>query len=151
MFKGVFIAPAHHERELIPVSLKDGAEVEPIALRLVISHEARSRGEVEQAIVAVHGVMELAQFGVGYVIGFGPQPPYPRHSPEQSKGAAQAAAGPIREPAQQRRRVPRVGVPVREEPAIEDENAAYVWPARGFAPLRPLKPAPQVLQDDKRG
>jgi len=60
MFEGVFIASAHHERELIPVSLEDGAEVEPIALRLVISHEACCCGEVEQAIVAVHGAMEFA-------------------------------------------------------------------------------------------
>jgi hypothetical protein len=42
------------------LSLEDGAEVEPIALRLVISHEACRCGEVEQAIVAVHGAMEFA-------------------------------------------------------------------------------------------
>ena len=55
------------------------------------------------------------------------------------------------EAAQHRRGVPRVGVPVGKKPAIEDENSAYVRPARGIAALGALKPASQVLQDDKRG
>jgi len=42
-------------------------------------------------------------------------------------------------------------VSVREEPAIEDEDTAYVRPVRGFSPLRPFKPASQELQNDKRG
>ena len=45
------------------------------------------------------------------------------------------AASPGGEAAQHRRGVPRVGVPIRKEPAIEDENASYIRPARGFAPL----------------
>ena len=42
-------------------------------------------------------------------------------------------------------------MPVRKKPTIEDENTAYVRPARGFAPLQALKPASQMLQNDKRG
>src|SRR5258708_28640543 len=42
-------------------------------------------------------------------------------------------------------------MPIREKPAIEDENATYLRPARRFSPLGPLKPTSQVLQDDKRG
>src|ERR1700751_4862797 len=44
-----------------------------------------------------------------------------------------------------------MGVRVRKESAIEDEDPAYVRPARGFASLRALKPASQMLKDDKRG
>src|SRR5262249_11293623 len=47
--------------------------------------------------------------------------------------------------------VPGMGVPVREEPAIENEYPAYLRAACGFAPLRALKPTLQMLQDDKRG
>ena len=43
VLKGIFVAAAHQERELTAVSLKEVAEVEPIALRFVISHEAGSR------------------------------------------------------------------------------------------------------------
>jgi hypothetical protein len=42
-------------------------------------------------------------------------------------------------------------VPVRKEPAIEDENPAYVRPARGLASLRALKRTSQEFQNDKRG
>jgi hypothetical protein len=38
-----------------------------------------------------------------------------------------------------------------EEPAIEDEDSAYFWTARGLAPLGAVKPASQVLQDNERG
>jgi hypothetical protein len=44
-----------------------------------------------------------------------------------------------------------MAVPVREQPAIEDQDAAYVRPARGDAALDALKSASQVLQHDKRG
>src|SRR5262249_20861785 len=43
---------------------EEAAEVEPIAFRFVISVEARSRGEVEQAIVAAESVIQLAYLGV---------------------------------------------------------------------------------------
>src|SRR5262249_23705114 len=147
----VFIAAAHQERELIAICLEEAAEVEPIALRLVVAHEVCCRGEVEQAIVAVDRAMELAELGVRCVIAFWPHFPYSLHPFEQRDGAAQTSPSPLREAAQHRRGLPWVGVPVRKEPAIEDENAASIRPARRFAPLRALKPASQMLQDDKRG
>ena len=100
MFKGIFVAATQQERELIAISLEEVAEIEPIALRFLISHEPRCCGEVEQAIVATH-----------------------------------SPAGPVGKAAQHRRGVPRVGEPVCKEPAIEDQNAAYVRSTRGFAPL----------------
>jgi len=51
VLKGIIIAAAHQERELIAVSLEKAAEVEPIALRLMIGHEACCCAKVEQAIV----------------------------------------------------------------------------------------------------
>ena len=93
--------------------------------------------------------MELADLGIRHPVAFGPH--HPHHHLEQGEGAPQALAGRDGETAQDRRGVPGVGVPVREQPAIEDENAAYVRPARGLAPLSALEPASQVLQDDKRG
>jgi hypothetical protein len=42
-------------------------------------------------------------------------------------------------------------VPVREEPAIEDDNAAYGRAAHGLASLGAFEPAPQMLENDKRG
>jgi hypothetical protein len=135
VFKGIFVAAAHQERELIAIRLEEVTEVKPVALRFVISHEARSRSEVEQAIVAIHSAMELEDFGVGYLIAFGPHLPYSWHPLEQPEGAAQAPAGTVGEAAQHRRGVPRMGMPVREEPAIEDEDSSYVGPACGFAPL----------------
>ena len=48
VFKGIFVA-----RELIAISGEQAAEVEPIALRLVIGHETCGGGKKEQAIVAV--------------------------------------------------------------------------------------------------
>src|SRR5438128_12614776 len=70
VFKRIFIAAAHQERELIAISLEERTEVQPVALRLVISHEARCSREVEQTIVTVHGAVELAEFGVCYLIAF---------------------------------------------------------------------------------
>ena len=70
VFKGIFIAAANQERELTAVSLKELAEVEPIALRFLISHEACCCGEVEQAVVAVHGVIQLADLGIRHLITF---------------------------------------------------------------------------------
>lgn len=135
VFKGIFVAAAHQEWELIAIRLEEVTEVKAIALRFVVGHKARSRSEVEQAIVAVHSAMELEDFGVGYVIAFGPHLPYAWHPLEQREGAAHAPAGTVGEAAQHRRGVPRMGMPVREEPTIEDEDSAYVGPARGFAPL----------------
>jgi hypothetical protein len=43
VFKGIFVAAAHQERELFAISLEEVTEVEPIALRFVISHEALPR------------------------------------------------------------------------------------------------------------
>jgi len=143
MFEGIFVAAADQERELVSISVEEGAEVEPIALRLVIGREARSSRGVEQAIVAAQGVIQLANLGVRDLIAFGPH--HADHHLEQSEGTAQTSAGPIGKAAQKWRGEPRVRVPVREESAIEDENAAYVRPARGFAPLSALEPAPQVL------
>src|SRR5262249_43548603 len=86
-----------------------------------------------------------------YVIAFRPHLPYAWHPLEQCERAAHAAAGSLGEAAQHRRGVPWVGVPVGKESAIEDENTAYIRPVRGGALLRALKPASQMLQDDKRG
>jgi hypothetical protein len=72
MFKRVLVAAADQKRELIAISLEDATEVEPIPLRFVIRREAGSGGEVEQAIVTVQGVMELAELGFSYAIAFGP-------------------------------------------------------------------------------
>src|SRR5215467_9042546 len=117
MFKWIFIAAAHQKRELIAISLEELTKVEPIALRFVILHEARCGGEVEQAVVTVHGAMEFAQLGVRYVIASGPHLPYSGRSLEPREG--KAPAGLLGEAPQHGRRVPRVGVPVREEPSIE--------------------------------
>ena len=40
---------------------------------------------------------------------------------------------------------------VREEPAIEDEDAAYFRPAGRLAPLGAFKPASQEFRDHNRG
>ena len=99
VFKGILVAAAYKERELTAVSLEEAAEVEAVALRFVISHEARSRGEVEHAIVAVQGAVQLADLVFGYVIALGPHLPYSWHSLEQREGSAQAPAGPVGETA----------------------------------------------------
>src|SRR5215471_19093998 len=145
----ILIAAADQERELIAISLEEAAEVEPIALRLVIGHEARRGGEIEEAIAAAHGVVQLADLGVRDLIGFGPH--HASRQLEEPVGASQTRVGPLGEAAQDRRGVPRVGVPLREEPAIEDDNAAYGRPARGLPTLGAFEPASQMLEDDKRG
>lgn len=135
VFKGIFVASPHQEREPIAIRLEEATEVKPIALRFVISHEARSCGEVEKTIMAVHSAMELEDFGVSYVIAFRPHLPHSWHPLEQPEGSGHAPAGTVGEVPQHRRRVPRMGMPVREEPAIEDKDSAYVGPACGFTPL----------------
>jgi hypothetical protein len=40
VFKGIFVAAAHEERELIPVSLEEVTEIEPVALRFVMATKA---------------------------------------------------------------------------------------------------------------
>ena len=92
VLKGILIAAAYQEREFAAVSLEEVAEVEPIALGFVIGHEARSCREVEQAIVAVQGAMELANLGIRHLIALGPH--HPHHHLEQGEGAPQALAGP---------------------------------------------------------
>ena len=149
VFKGIFVAAAHQERELISISFEQMAEVEPIALRFVVGHKTCSCCGVERAIVTLQGAKELADLGIRHLIAFGPH--HPHHHLEQSEGAAQTLARAVREATQNWRGVPGMGVPVHEEPAIEDENAAYVRPAYEFTPLSALKPASQMLQDDKRG
>jgi hypothetical protein len=151
VFKRIFIAAAHQERELIAISLEERTEVQPVALRLVISDKACCSCEVEQAIMAVRGAVELAEFGVCYLIAFGPHLSYSWHPLEEPEGTAHASAGSVGEAAQHGRGVPRMGVTVREEPAIEDENTAYFGPAGGFAAASALKPTSQVLENDKRG
>ena len=148
VFKGIFVAAAHQKRELMVISPEELTEVESVTLRLVISHEARCGGEVEQAIVTVQSSIELADFAICYPVAFGPHHPC-QH--EQGERTPQTPASPVRKAAQDRRCVPRVGVPVRKEPTIEDENATYVWPARGLASLGALESASQMLQDHKRG
>src|SRR5215469_8007444 len=83
---------ADKERGSIPISVEEAAEVEPIALRFVICHEARSSRGVELAIVAAQGVMQLANLGVGDLIAFGPH--HADHHLEQSEGTAQTSGGP---------------------------------------------------------
>ena len=77
--------------------------------------------------------MQLANLGVRDLIAFGPH--HADHHLEQSEGTAETGAGPIGKAAQNWRGEPRVRVPIREKSAIEDENAAYLRPARRFTPL----------------
>jgi hypothetical protein len=46
-FKRVFVAAAYKERKLTAIRLVKAAEVQPVALRFVIDHEASSCCEVE--------------------------------------------------------------------------------------------------------
>jgi len=108
VFKDIFVAAAHQERELTAKLLEQVTEVKLIALHFMIGHEARSRSEVEKAIVTVHSAVELDDFGVGYVIAFGPHFPYSWHPLEQREGAAHVPAGTFRQAAQHWRGVPRM-------------------------------------------
>src|SRR5690242_7240449 len=76
MFKRIFVAAADQKRELIAINLEDVTEVEPIPLRFVVSHEACCGSEVEQAIVTVQGVMQLADLGISHLIAFRPHHPH---------------------------------------------------------------------------
>src|SRR5215469_4328637 len=105
VFKGIFVAAADKERELISISLKETTEVEPIAFRFVIGREARCGSEVEHAIVAVQGIMQLANLGVRDLIAFGPH--YAGRHLEQSEGTAQTWAGSVGKAAQDWRGEPR--------------------------------------------
>ena len=95
VLKWIFVAAAHQERELIPISLEKAAEVEPFALRLVVGHETCCGGKKEEAIAAIQHALELAYFGICHLIVFGPSHPYQRL--EQSKGAARPRERPVRE------------------------------------------------------
>jgi hypothetical protein len=53
-FKWIFLAAAHQERELIAISLEELAEIEPVALCIVVSRETGARREVEAAIMAIY-------------------------------------------------------------------------------------------------
>jgi hypothetical protein len=149
--EGIFVTAAYQERELIAISLEEVTEVEPVFLRFVIRHEAGCCGQVEEAIVPVQRAVELAELGICYVIVFGPHLPYSWHPLKQPQRAANPLAGSVRETAQHRRGVPRVGVTVGKKPAIKDENSAYLRPAGRFATLGTLKPTSQVLENHKRG
>ena len=92
VLKPIFIAAADQERELIAISLEEAAEVEPIALRIVIGHEARRGGKIEQTIAAAHGVLKLVNLGIRDPIAFGPH--HPCRQLEQREGAAQTPAMP---------------------------------------------------------
>src|SRR5262249_43367972 len=70
MFKGIFVAAADSERKLIPIGSEQPAKVEPVALRFVIDHKTRCRRQEEQAVVAVHGVIQLADLGIRHLITF---------------------------------------------------------------------------------
>ena len=98
VFKGIFVAAAHQERELIAISGEQAAEVEPIALRLVIGHETCGGGKKEQAIVAVQNALEFAHLGICHPIVFGPGHRY-QHL-EQGEGAARTRERPVREESQ---------------------------------------------------
>jgi hypothetical protein len=149
VFKGIFVAAAHKEREVASISLEEIREVEPNALRYVISHKTRSRGQIEQAVVTIHGAMELADFEVRYVIASGPHFPNSRHPLEEREWAAEPLAGPVGEAAQHWSGVPRVRVSICKEPTIEEEDAAYFRSGHRLAPFRALKAASQDLQYDK--
>src|SRR5215469_14588456 len=89
--------------------------------------------EVDQTIVAAQGVMQLVHLGLCDLIALGPHDA--NHHLEQSKGTAKTSAGPLGKAAQDGRGEPRVRVHTGEESTIEDENAAYLRPARRFTPL----------------
>ena len=112
MLKGIFATAADEERELVSINPEEAAKVEPIALRFVIGNEARCGREVEQAIVAIQGAVKFADLGISYLMAFGPHRPH--HHLEQGEGEPHALTGSGGEPAQDRRGVPWVGVPVRE-------------------------------------
>ena len=78
--------------------------------------------------------MEFAYLGISHLIAFGPD--HSHQQLEHCEGEAQNPTGTLRDAAQKRRSEPRVGMPVREEPAIEDENATYFRPARRLATLQ---------------
>ena len=88
----------------------------------------------------VHGAVEFAELGVGYVVAYGPHLPYSWHPLKQPQRAANTLTGSVRQTAQHRRGVPRVGVTVGKKPAIKDENSVYIRPAGRFATLSALKP-----------
>ena len=74
VFKGIFVAAAHEERELIAISGEQAAEVEPIALRLVIGHETwPAAARKNRAIVAVQNALEFAHLGICHPIVFSDQ------------------------------------------------------------------------------
>src|SRR5215813_9988799 len=102
VFKGVFVTAAHEKREPIAVRLEEAAEIEAIALRFVISDEARRGGEVEQPIMTVQCLVKLAEFGLRDVMIPRPQLPDAWQPLEQREGAAHARVSPVRETAQQR-------------------------------------------------
>src|SRR5262245_6935035 len=149
VFKGILVAAADEERELAMINREEASEVEAAALRFVIGREASGSRQVEQAIMAVHGVVKLADLSVSNPVAL--RPHHACQQLEHREGASDPWLESARELAQDRRCVPGVRVATWEKPAIKDENAAYVRPARRFTPLRALKPPLEMLQDDKRG
>jgi hypothetical protein len=147
--KGIFVAAANEEWKLTPIRVEETAEVQTVALRLVIGREAGASRKIEQAIMAVHGVVKFANLGVRNPIAF--RPHYPRQQLEQGKGSSQPTARSVVEASQDWRGEPRMRVTVREKAPIEDEDSPYCRAAHRIAALGALKPASQMLQDDKRG
>ena len=77
--------------------------------------------------------MQLANLDVCDLIAFGPH--HADHHLEQRAGTAQTSTAPIGKAAQDWRGEPWVRVPIRKKSTIEDENAAYLRPARRFTLL----------------
>ena len=98
-----------------------------------------------------HGAVEFAELGVGYVVAYGPHLPYSWHPLKQPQRAANTLTGSVRQTAQHRRGVPRVGVTVGKKPPLKMKTPMYIRPAGRFARLSALKPTSQVLKNHKRG
>ena len=54
MLKGILVAAADKEWELIAIRVEEVAEVETVALRSLIGRETGARREVEAAIMAIY-------------------------------------------------------------------------------------------------
>jgi len=149
VLKGIFLATSNEERKSSAISRKETTEVEPFGLCFVISREASRGREVEPTIMAVYGVVELANLRVRYLIAF--RPHHACQHLERDEGACQSSARPVGKAAQYRRGEPRVRVSAWEKSAIKDEDTADFRRAPKGAPVGPLKTPPKGLHDDERG
>ena len=107
-FKGIFLAAADQERKLIAISLEELAEIEPVALCIVVSRETGARREVEAAIMAIYALQEFANLIVRDLIAS--RPHHACHHLGHSERAAQTSTRPFGKAAQHGGGVPRVGV-----------------------------------------